>query len=148
MTDPTAIEPELGGRPAFEALAAAARDAGMGIIIDIVPNHTAFSPANPWLADVLRHGRSSMHAPAFDIDWDAGPLVLPFLPDPFEIVLERGDFAVEGDEWVMGGCACRWPPDRARNPCASCTASSTGGWSITNANATASPIAASSTSPA
>ncbi|WP_282602089.1 malto-oligosyltrehalose synthase [Paracoccus sp. PARArs4] len=103
VTDPTAIEPELGGRPAFEALAAAARDAGMGIIIDIVPNHTAFSPANPWLADVLRHGRSSMHAPAFDIDWDAGPLVLPFLPDPFEIVLERGDFAVEGDEWVMGG---------------------------------------------
>ncbi|MBU2956083.1 malto-oligosyltrehalose synthase [Paracoccus sp. 1_MG-2023] len=102
VTDPTAIEAELGGRDGFEALAHAARDAGIGIIIDIVPNHTAFSPHNPWLHDVLRHGRNSTYASAFDIDWDAGPLVLPFLPDPFEIVMERGDFAVEGDEWVMG----------------------------------------------
>ncbi len=90
VTDPTTIDPCLGGREGFEALARAAQGMGLGIIIDIVPNHTAFSLENPWLLDVLRHGERSRWARHFDIDWRAGRLVLPFLPEPFEAMLESG----------------------------------------------------------
>jgi (1->4)-alpha-D-glucan 1-alpha-D-glucosylmutase len=99
VTDPTAIDPCLGGREGFEALARAAQAAGLGIIIDIVPNHAAFSLENPWLLDVLRHGERSRWARHFDIDWGAGRLVLPFLPDTFEAMLEAGRIrAVDGPE--------------------------------------------------
>ena len=53
VIDPTAIEPDLGGRAGFKALAVAAHEQGLGIILDIVPNHTAFTLDNPWLGDVL-----------------------------------------------------------------------------------------------
>lgn len=102
VTDPTRIDPALGGREGFEALARAARDRGLGIILDIVPNHTAFSVENPWLADVLARGRASPHARHFDIDWQAGPLVLPWLPRPFEQMLRQGDFHVADGQWHMG----------------------------------------------
>lgn len=102
IIDPTRIDPALGGRAGFEALARAALANGLGIILDIVPNHTAFSLENPWLLDVLRHGRESVHAPHFDIDWLAGPLVLPFLPEPFERMLADGAFRVADGQWRFG----------------------------------------------
>lgn len=98
VTDPTQIDPALGGRDGFEQLAAAARSAGLGIILDIVPNHTAFSLENPWLCDVLRHGERSRWARHFDIDWSRGRLVLPFLPEPFEAMLESGEIRAEDGE--------------------------------------------------
>jgi len=104
VIDPTEIEPGLGGREGFEALSAAARDQGLGIILDIVPNHTAFSLDNPWLRDVLRHGERSRWARHFDIDWGAGRLVLPFLPEPFEAMLEAG--SVEAREVEDGPVLC------------------------------------------
>lgn len=91
ITDPARIDPVLGGRPALERLSEAAQAEGMGLILDIVPNHTAFHLANPWLADVLRYGPDSRYARHFDIDWSAGRLILPFLPEPFETMLDRGD---------------------------------------------------------
>lgn len=94
VIDPTAIEPALGGREGFRALAAAAHAAGLRVILDIVPNHTAFSLENPWLRDVLRHGQASRWAPHFDIDWDAGRLVLPFLPEPFDAMADKGTVRV------------------------------------------------------
>ena len=58
----------------------------MGLVVDIVPNHMAADHRNPWWWDVLRRGRDSPHARAFDIDWDApgagGKLVLPVLGAP------------------------------------------------------------------
>lgn len=102
ITDPTRIDPALGGLDGFRALAQAARARGLGIILDIVPNHTAFTLENPWLRDVLRHGAASRHAAAFDIDWQAGPLVLPFLPEPFEKLLAEGAFAVRDGLWQFG----------------------------------------------
>lgn len=102
ITDPTQIDPVLGGAAGFRALAQAAKGRGLGIILDIVPNHTAFTLENPWLRDVLRQGRASRHAAAFDIDWDAGPLVLPFLPEPFEKLLAEGAFAVGDGCWQFG----------------------------------------------
>ncbi|WP_164090882.1 alpha-amylase family glycosyl hydrolase, partial [Stenotrophomonas maltophilia] len=62
------INPELGGEDAFQRLATAARAHGMGLILDIVPNHLAASPQTPWWSDVLLHGCRSPHAGWFDID--------------------------------------------------------------------------------
>ena len=79
ITDPTRIDPVLGGRAGFSRLAAAARAQGMGLILDVVPNHMAFDVATPWLADVMRHGEGSRFARHFDIDWGGGGLLLPML---------------------------------------------------------------------
>ncbi|MTD98863.1 malto-oligosyltrehalose synthase [Paracoccus sp. YIM 132242] len=102
ITDPTRIDPALGGREGFEALARAAQDQGLGIILDIVPNHTAFTLENPWLLDVLKQGQASPYARHFDIDWQAGPLVLPFLPEPFEKMLADGAFSTSDGFWRFG----------------------------------------------
>ena len=60
-------------RLACGSLVAALRAAGLGLIVDIVPNHMAAGGVeNPWWADVLRHGRGSRYATFFDIDWDNG----------------------------------------------------------------------------
>lgn len=98
VTNPAEIDPCLGGREGFDALAQAAKAAGLGIILDIVPNHTAFHLENPWLRDVLRHGQDSRYASHFDIDWSKGRLVLPFLGQPFEEMLEAGAFRLEAGE--------------------------------------------------
>lgn len=105
IIDPTRIDPVLGGHEGFADLARAAQAQGIGIILDIVPNHTAFTLENPWLLDVLRHGRDSRYARHFDIDWDAGPLVLPFLPEPFEKMLADNAFTVADGEWRFGDAA-------------------------------------------
>ncbi len=105
VTDPSEIDPALGGREGFERLSDAAQAAGIGLILDIVPNHTAFSLDNPWLVDVLRHGQDSRYAPHFDIDWEAGPLVLPWLEEPFEALAEQGKVGRSGDTLRIGELA-------------------------------------------
>jgi (1->4)-alpha-D-glucan 1-alpha-D-glucosylmutase len=72
VTDPTRVRQELGGRVGFDALVAAARAAGMGIVLDVVPNHMAASGANPWWRAVLCGGREAREAALFDIDWSGG----------------------------------------------------------------------------
>src|SRR5919106_738856 len=68
---------------ALVALSSALRAAGMGLILDIVPNHMAADTANAWWSDVLRCGRASRFARWFDIDWDADDKVLlPILGGP------------------------------------------------------------------
>lgn len=68
----TQVNPELGGEDGLRALVAVLRRAGLGIIVDIVPNHMAAGGLeNPWWGDVLRHGRTSRYASYFDIDWDS-----------------------------------------------------------------------------
>ncbi len=89
VTDPNEIDPALGGRAGIDALVAKAAQAGIGLILDIVPNHTAFSPENPMLRDVLRHGQASRFSAHFDIDW-SDRLLLPFLDEPFDVALEAG----------------------------------------------------------
>lgn len=111
IIDPMQIDPALGGRSGFEDLARAAKGAGLGIILDIVPNHTAFSPENLWLRDVMRRGRDSRYARHFDIDWTAGPLVLPFLPEPFGKMLADGAFSAGEGVWRFGDVALPLAPD-------------------------------------
>ena len=99
VTDPTRIRDELGGEAAFLALAAAVRERGMGILLDIVPNHMAASHENPWWQDVLTHGRRSKGAGFFDIDWDragaGGRIVLPVLGKPLNEAIRAGEINVE-----------------------------------------------------
>lgn len=99
VTRPDQIDPALGGIAGFEALARNAARHGLGIVLDIVPNHMAASTENPWWRDVLEHGRDSRFARFFDIDWDmrevAGKVALPVLAAPFDRVLEQGAIRVE-----------------------------------------------------
>jgi len=107
VTDPREIDPALGGRAGLERLSAALKEAGLGLILDIVPNHMAFSVETPWLRDVLRHGSQSRYAGHFDLDPAAGRLRLPWLTAPFEEVLTEPGLAVaddpDGPVLVAGG---------------------------------------------
>lgn len=96
VTDVNQIDPAIGGRAGFDRLAQALKQAGMGFIIDIVPNHMAASLENCWWYDVLEHGQNSRYAHYFDIDWSRR-LTLPFLGDDLDTVLENGDLAVKRD---------------------------------------------------
>lgn len=95
VTDWTRVDEALGGREGFERLARAARDEGLSVLLDIVPNHAAFHLSNPFLRDVLRHGERSAWARHFDIDWGRGRLVLPLLPEPFEAMAEARSLRAE-----------------------------------------------------
>ena len=104
VIDPTRVNPELGGEEALRKLVAALRAAGLGLIVDIVPNHMAVGAENAWWFDVLRHGPQSRYAPYFDIDWNAedeglrGKVLLPVLGKPLREVIEASELKVEGDE--------------------------------------------------
>jgi (1->4)-alpha-D-glucan 1-alpha-D-glucosylmutase len=98
VTDPTRLREELGGPAAFHALTAAAREAGLGVVVDIVPNHMSVEvpTANPWWTSVLREGEASPYAHHFDIDWSRGRVLVPVLGDDADLV----KLTVEGDELV------------------------------------------------
>jgi (1->4)-alpha-D-glucan 1-alpha-D-glucosylmutase len=98
VIDPTRINPELGTEDDLRALAADLHERGMGIILDIVPNHMAASEHNPYWDNVLERGIESRYADWFDIDWAAPRLrnkvVLPVLGDELGAVLERGELTL------------------------------------------------------
>src|SRR4051794_13092068 len=79
VVDPTRISDALGGEEGFRALAAAAREAGLGIVLDVVPNHMAADDANPYWSEPGRRERffdvdpeTGRHRRFFDIDHLAG----------------------------------------------------------------------------
>jgi (1->4)-alpha-D-glucan 1-alpha-D-glucosylmutase len=98
VTDHARIRAELGGEEGFRALAKRLRGLGLGIIVDIVPNHMAVPDdltLNRQLWSVLRDGRTSPCASWFDIDWAAhgDRMLLPILGDPLPECLD--DLAVD-----------------------------------------------------
>src|SRR6266446_373845 len=95
------INPELGGEAEFQALVAELHTHGMGLILDIVPNHMGVGGRdNAWWLDVLEWGEASPYAAYFDINWDpARPdlkdrVLLPVLSGQYGVVLERGEIAL------------------------------------------------------
>jgi (1->4)-alpha-D-glucan 1-alpha-D-glucosylmutase len=104
VIDPTRVSEALGGADGLARLSAAAKARGMGLIVDIVPNHVGVDPAiqNRWWWDVLRCGRASRYASFFDIDWGLDPdgrIVLPLLGS--EEDLSR--LTVDGDVLRLDG---------------------------------------------
>ncbi|MGK5549381.1 malto-oligosyltrehalose synthase, partial [Streptomyces sp. URMC 127] len=97
VTDHSAVRAELGGEEGLRSLARTAREHGLGLVVDIVPNHMALpAPAtlNRPLWEVLRDGPASRYARWFDIDWaeHGGKVLLPVLAAPLGAELPR--FAV------------------------------------------------------
>ena len=101
VVDPNALDPELGTEADLEALHHDLREHGMGIVLDIVPNHMAASEENAAWEDVLTHGPASPVARWFDIDWRAserelrGRVLLPILGDVRTHVLERDEITLD-----------------------------------------------------
>ena len=91
-TDPLRIDPDRGGEEGWAALLAAAADAGLQVVVDIVPNHLGISAAreNPYWWDVLENGQASAYADWFDVDWSR-PITLPVLGDDAVLSVEDGE---------------------------------------------------------
>ncbi|MCB1883041.1 MAG: malto-oligosyltrehalose synthase [Geminicoccaceae bacterium] len=100
VADPTRLDPALGGEAGFAGLVAALEGEGMGLLLDIVPNHVGVGADNPWWQDLLRWGEDSPKARFFDVDWRAlaggtpGRLLLPQLGGPYGKVLAGGGLKV------------------------------------------------------
>ncbi len=103
VVDPTRIRAELGGEAGLRALADTAHAGGLGLVLDVVPNHVALvSPANPWWWDTLAHGPDGRYGRHLDIHWRPGPygqptLLLPELGRPLEEELAGDDLRLEHD---------------------------------------------------
>jgi (1->4)-alpha-D-glucan 1-alpha-D-glucosylmutase len=106
VTDPTTVSAELGGPDGLARLSAAARARGMGLVVDIVPNHVGIDKPeqNLWWFDMLRRGRSSAYAAYFDVDWGLDPqgrIVLPLLGSDEDVA----DLEVDDDLLRLGDLA-------------------------------------------
>jgi (1->4)-alpha-D-glucan 1-alpha-D-glucosylmutase len=97
VVDHARVAQSLGGDEAHERMVGALGRAGLGHVVDVVPNHMATStPANRWWWDVLANGQQSRYASFFDIDWDPperklrDKILLPVLGDHYGRVVEGG----------------------------------------------------------
>ncbi|MBN1605686.1 MAG: malto-oligosyltrehalose synthase [Polyangiaceae bacterium] len=102
VVDPSQVSPELGGEGELLRLSDDLKSRGMGLLVDIVPNHMCVAPgANAFWSDVLENGPSSRYGNFFDIDWSPpkpdleGKLLLPILGDQYGRVLESKELQVE-----------------------------------------------------
>jgi (1->4)-alpha-D-glucan 1-alpha-D-glucosylmutase len=107
VIDPARVNPELGGEEGLLRLAGTLRRCGMGLVVDLVPNHMGIAAgANPYWESVLAWGRRSPWVHWFDIDWDVpdprlrGKLLWPVLGEPCDEALAAGHLALrfEGDK--------------------------------------------------
>ena len=102
VVDHGRLNDELGGARAFERMVAACRAAGLGIVLDVVPNHMAVSEPESQNAawwSLLRDGRESPFASWFDVEWDSldnpGKVLVPVLGAPLGDVV--GDLELLDD---------------------------------------------------
>jgi (1->4)-alpha-D-glucan 1-alpha-D-glucosylmutase len=96
VVDHARLNAELGGQEAFDRMVVACREAGLGIVLDVVPNHVAVSEPesqNPAWWSLLRDGRDGPHACWFDVDWDSadnpGKVLVPVLGAPLGDVVDE-----------------------------------------------------------
>jgi (1->4)-alpha-D-glucan 1-alpha-D-glucosylmutase len=104
VVDPNQLNPELGEMDAFNGLAKAIKDYGVGWLQDIVPNHMAYDRQNQMLMDVLENGPHSRHFRFFDIEWDhpyegmKQRVLAPFLGRFSGECLEDGEIQITYEE--------------------------------------------------
>jgi (1->4)-alpha-D-glucan 1-alpha-D-glucosylmutase len=98
VVDHSRINPELGTSEELSTLGARLRKRSMGLVLDVVPNHTCIAGAlNQWWLDILENGPSSPYATFFDIDWHPpkqnldNKVLLPMLGNQYGRVLENGE---------------------------------------------------------
>lgn len=122
VCDPTQLNPEIGSEDELARFSVALREAGMGLVIDTVPNHMGIGgPENRWWWNVLTHGPRSPFARYFDIDWDTpdprtrGKVLMPVLGDRYGAVLERRELKAgrEGNTPVLRYFDHQFPLDPA-----------------------------------
>ncbi|HEY0713462.1 MAG TPA: malto-oligosyltrehalose synthase [Polyangia bacterium] len=101
VIDPREVNPEIGTEEELAALTAALTARGMGLVMDVVPNHMCVNTNdNPWWNNVLENGPGSPYAKFFDIDWRppktelSDKVLLPVLGDQYGKVLESGDLRI------------------------------------------------------
>ncbi len=97
ITDHNRINPEIGSEEELQQLLDLLRRSGMGLLLDVVPNHMGVGyGTNPWWQDVLENGRASEYANFFDIDWNPlkpelrNKVLLPILGNQYGAELEAG----------------------------------------------------------
>jgi (1->4)-alpha-D-glucan 1-alpha-D-glucosylmutase len=105
VVDHGRVNDELGGAEGYRRLRDALEAQGLGIVLDVVPNHMAVSGGfNAWWWDVLENGQSSRYASHFDVDWDPpeaklrNVVLLPILGDHYGRVLEAGEIQIGRDD--------------------------------------------------
>lgn len=97
VVDHAQLNPEIGTEEELRALSAALRERGMGLVVDVVPNHVGIGRENARWMDVLENGLASINARFFDVEWAplkqelGGKILLPILGDHYGAVLERGE---------------------------------------------------------
>jgi (1->4)-alpha-D-glucan 1-alpha-D-glucosylmutase len=96
VTDANEIDPVLGGLDGLRRLADDLHTRGLGLILDIVPNHMAAHLENPWWRSVVTFGAESAFSRHFDIDWTER-LTLPFLGKAFEEEVSDGTIRLAFD---------------------------------------------------
>ena len=120
VVDHRQLEPRLGDEDDLGQLAAALGGRGIGLLVDIVPNHMGIDdPHNAWWQDVLEHGQASTFSHYFDIDWTPakealrGKVLLPVLGDQFGKILEDQELqlAYEDMRLVIRYYERRFPTD-------------------------------------
>jgi (1->4)-alpha-D-glucan 1-alpha-D-glucosylmutase len=103
IVDANALNPELGSADDFTELHAELDRHGMGLLLDIVPNHMAASHENAWWVSVLENGPQSRFLHYFDIDWRDDKVLLPILGRPYGEALEAKEIQLgfDGDGFFL-----------------------------------------------
>jgi (1->4)-alpha-D-glucan 1-alpha-D-glucosylmutase len=97
IVDANALNPELGSDDDFTELTGELAPRGMGLLLDIVPNHMAASHENAWWVSVLENGAKSRYLHFFDIDWRDDKVLLPILGRPYGEALEEKELQLGFD---------------------------------------------------
>ena len=110
VTDPTRIDSDLGSEQQFDVFQTDLQKHGLGLLLDIVPNHMAASDENPWWMDLLENGPASVYSAYFDVDWHPpsrildNKILLPVLASVYaealknrelQLIFDRGNFFVK-----------------------------------------------------
>lgn len=101
VLDHTRVNSDLGGEGALTRLAQVLSQQGLGLLLDIVPNHMAIGKGNHWWWDVLENGQASPYAFYFDVEWEPPEnkfhhlVLLPVLGDHYGRILDARELQVE-----------------------------------------------------